>query len=161
MLAMIPRWYTSRLFSFGLAGWVMLLVWWSCFAGHTPWIGWVTADSSYGISRDPAVIKLTHLDIRLTGLTHMPRRGPWAGSGRWEDVSPEPAIWHAGPAIRYEAKGASKHILIGIWFIISIYTSVWLGGLIWWHRRKLRLMADPLGSALKQAAAHVPAGKSS
>ncbi|RYD42310.1 MAG: hypothetical protein EOP85_11410, partial [Verrucomicrobiaceae bacterium] len=119
---MTPRWYTSRSISFGLAGWVMLIVSWLCLPRQSPWVGWVTTDSTYGVQREPAVLNfsygdLTHPELRRISISW---RGPWAGSSRWEDPLP---VKFFGPAVWYNNSGGWHAVIVGIWFIISIYTA--------------------------------------
>lgn len=134
---MPPPWYRSRLFWLGLAGLVMLLLAWGIRRRTTVILSADNGDFAVGVSRTSSVIGF-RLDrpgsspVFTWEVERVQRHRNW--------VPPEVFA----PAIRISTiRGHS--VSIGIWFIVLLYTAVWYGAMVYWLRRKYRIMMNPLG----------------
>ncbi len=143
---MHSRWHRSRLFLFGLAGLVMLLVMW----GAPPRAG---VGMRFGYFRGTLELSKTPSFVGVRYIAFKPRSGSAAPPPfwRWEisrwGFAP---VENFGPAFRYREWGSVYSVRIGIWFIVLIYAVSWFGAMVWWLRRKSRVMENPLGLANPQ-----------
>lgn len=122
---MNPRWYSSRLFWFGLAGFIMLAAGWCSRLSGSEQLMWVGSTRYYQLNFHPTRVeaawgrsdfKLGYLRLTIDDVEKFPDRLP--------------------PAARW---GFSRFFL-AYWFILVSYTAAWLGALVLWQRRKHRLM---------------------
>lgn len=140
---MISRWYRSRLFWLGLAGLVMLLVAWARCTRITYTLGVGGSMGFYFVRNDSTFIMFghtTHADSRIGGYT-LPM------GINWNDVpSPKGSrIIYFTPAFQREIEpGGSVHTYVAILVFVPVYCAMWLGGMVWWRRRKHRLLNTSL-----------------
>lgn len=135
---MSSRWHRSRLFWLGLAGLVMLAAAGVSFRDKVSVAGWASARCSFGISASPDSIIFGYVNHRHPAL---------AGSTSWKTgfhtysvVASTPTLWV--PAMRMDQEGATIRIHLALWFILFSYSAVWFGGMVWWLRRKHRLIPE-------------------
>ncbi|RYD19147.1 MAG: hypothetical protein EOP88_20075 [Verrucomicrobiaceae bacterium] len=142
---MTTRWYRSRLFWFGLAGLVMLVGAGVSFEGKVSAAGWSGRDRSFGVWVDPDSVSVSYLDLR-----HPTRAGSTGGRAGFQtfttEVDSTPTFWV--PAVRLDRDGATTQLHVGIWFILLLYSAVWFGSMVWWLRRKHRLIRQVLENSM-------------
>lgn len=133
------RWYRSRSFWFGLAGLVMLLAMWICGMRSSQYFGVVRPASITYVEKDSAVIEFGYFDFsEAAEMGILLKPGPRWQVIRYPADHPSPVF---PPAWGYEkTSDGSIYIRIGIWLIVTLYTVVWLVCMVWWLRRKHRLM---------------------
>jgi hypothetical protein len=135
---MTPPWHRSRLFRLGLIGWMLLLVAWLAFPGTDLRLDYSTGSTRYGMSMDSETVCLSYLDHSYPH-NEGPAPRPGFAGGRYQK-DPRLPVYHFAPAVyRFDEPGCGA-IHAGMWFIVAIYTVVWTGGMVWWQRRKHRLM---------------------
>lgn len=137
---MTPRWYHSRLFWLGLTGLLMLCGAGKSFEGRISQAGWTGKDRAFGIIGNPDAVVLVHVDPRHPDLAGLKSLTSGFHTLSW-DAGSTPTLWV--PAVRLEREGSFTRITFAIWFILLLYSVVWFGGMVWWLRRKHRLMTNP------------------
>lgn len=138
---MNPRpFYRSRLFWLGLPGLVFLL--WVLVPGRASEVTWVRASDSFSISREDGSIRGTYQRFMI-------RRGhptldfllPPTGFSSRSHADSVGTIF--APAFEMVGGRGATHfdsVSMGCWFMLILYLAAWLGFLLWWQRRKSRLM---------------------
>lgn len=144
LLWMLLRWYRSRSFLIGLMGLVMLAGSFAFYARTYAAVQWDSPDQAFSVSKGRDVIGISYaryrgfnLDMRSTYSTGFTFTG--YDFGREVPVGQffRP-MWYLhednndGTVIR--------NLFISQWFVVLIYFLAWLAGMVWWHRRKHRLM---------------------
>ncbi len=136
---MNARWYRSRLFWSGLAGLVILVVSWGAsyrmaagVSGEAP--GWIGV-----IGKTPQSIFIFRLSYDTPGKRPIFPAAPRVGFFSRPGVPQYPGVFFV-PVVEIEKSGNGRGIFIGIWAAITAYFFLWTGVLVWWQRRKHRLM---------------------
>jgi hypothetical protein len=130
------RWHHSRLFWFGLPGFLFLIwIWWAYL--RTPQsISWGTKKAEYcfgwGDSDVGFVVNKYEFYIGLEG---SPELGFYT---REEPLYPEDETIILKPAL-YLYKGRVG-IKVAQWSVVAVYVILWVGSLAAWQQRKRRLM---------------------
>lgn len=139
---MISPWYRSRLFWFGLAGLLLLLVGWGA-----PPRGYAAVEFDFHrytivISKSNSAINASYNghEFRNPTLAHP---APWRVHSAKSPSGVYPKIFGAAISTGEGPMGSS--ISIGLWFIVALYAVAWLGVMGWWRRRRHRLMNAPFG----------------
>jgi len=140
-------WYWSRLFWGGLLGIACLLFVWGykLEAPAVYRIGWTDVEGSVGVGEGRVSAQV---QIRTN------RADPFSALVSGFAVEEKSEYFGAlegafAPAMEiqnYPAIG-SWTVVVGHWLLVAIYGIIWLGALVWWHRRKRRLVGPVSGRA--------------
>ncbi|RYD22283.1 MAG: hypothetical protein EOP88_08680 [Verrucomicrobiaceae bacterium] len=131
-------WYRSRFFGLGLTGLLLLVSMWLTHRKVIIHASYHAPQMDYIVLWGKGKLGIIESDSHIH---HVGRRAPGFGYGRlvfetdqWlKPVCPSAAI-------------NGEH-LIRIRLIVAVYSVAWLGGLIWWQRRKHRLKNMPFRRA--------------
>lgn len=133
------RWYRSRLFWSGLTGLVMLLVMWGTWQRSFLGASFTVSTGSFYVGKDSSTIMLGHRDfsdpVFSSSTVAMKTGFDWL----MIDQGASHPIQVFAPLVRYQ-RFTGGLLLIGIWGIVASYMLVWYLALVWWLRRKHRLM---------------------
>ncbi|RYD19148.1 MAG: hypothetical protein EOP88_20080 [Verrucomicrobiaceae bacterium] len=141
---MTPHWYRSRLFWSGLAGLAMLLVAWIGFRKASYFIDLGVRGHFFSLSNSPADFMLGYADLSPDF-----RSGSYdALEFDWKKLPHRDLVYDDmfGNPFYSELSADSIYLYIAIWFVVATYIVLWICCMIWWQRRKHRLMTNPLDS---------------
>lgn len=151
---MTSRWHRSRLFWLGLVGWGLLLLAWFTFPKSILELSYITKSSfhglepnqhSYTIGKSASGIDFSTVDYSEEPYSQLsPTAGVWPERYKLKE-GPYPPYF--GPAVTLADNPGLKGICFANWLIVSTWLLCWLATLVWWQRRKHRLMKSPLGPA--------------
>lgn len=138
---MTVRWYRSRAFWAGLTGLVMLVGSFVFYARTLVSLNWSSAVDHYSISKGPDLMAVSHADLRHPDL----QGGPPPKTGfLWHayKFSEDVPVGRLVPPFKITDQPHGKSIFIAQWMVVVIYLLAWAGFMVWWLRRKRRLMAE-------------------
>lgn len=137
---MSPRWYLSRIFWFGLAGLLMLVVMWVTHQRSILIVGWTSGSGMewYGGGWGEGVVYAGYVDYGHPDFAGTSRT-PGFDFSRVSPPVDRPSHLFSSAFGRRTFGTVTVHF-IGIWFITAIYTVTWYVGMVFWLRRKHGLM---------------------
>jgi hypothetical protein len=139
---MTTRWYRSRMFWFGVPGFLLLLWMWVGHMGTVSRATLNTLKSEYRVSWGNGEVGFSHVRSREwhsdNGMIYyLPDQDP--GFRVIREPS-NPAVMQILGEDFFRRRNSSGFVL-DFWFILAAYTMYWLGALTFWQKRKQRLMA--------------------
>ncbi len=140
---MSTRWHHSRVFWLGLVGLIMLLIMWGTPPRTQLDLSISTASAMYSIGKDPSSIVVRYLNYKSLGISGYVRPKTWEATRTKLGKEWVPREIFAPPFRK--ATHLAPVYAIGIWFIVAVYVVLWYGIMVWWLRRKHRLMNSPPG----------------
>jgi hypothetical protein len=143
----IRPWYRSRLFWLGVPG-LMFLVWISLFSGRSFFLtfGDSTNQFSCDVEAGRVMVFSGGPEERITTPLYFAYgEGPLAQRGIVE--LPPPLTWNEWKEATINQGVARvlnyREIKVALWLLLTAYLFVWQGLLLWWQRRKLRILTRP------------------
>lgn len=135
---MIRPWYRSRVFWFGLPGFLLLIWVWGAYLRKPVSACWGTQYAQYCLGWGDGLFEYIAIRYKYSAvLTDGREQGFFLID---EPFYPEDeTIVFASPfGVVQDSDGDSKvsGFSVGHWVIVALYTLVWISGLAWWQRRK-------------------------
>ena len=150
----MPRpWYRSHLFLLGIPGLVFLIWCWFAYIRKPTSLCFGTANRLYCLGWGDSVVELATFERDTNDRNtseELPMgfhvvEEPWFSEENVRVIAP--AFW-----IRSNDRWGSQSCFgVGHWVIVVTYALSWLGGLIWWQRRKHLLVEARIRSPQTRA----------
>ncbi|RYD42308.1 MAG: hypothetical protein EOP85_11400 [Verrucomicrobiaceae bacterium] len=134
---MTPRWHRSRSLWFGLAGLVLMAGAFLVYGRSTASVHWRHNGCVFSISKELNTVSFDRFDFRNLSHGGVSIANPGFRFGEYRSPTHTRDLSAVSP-FTYQNDGFHRSIQIAQWFIITLYTIAWLGGMLWWLRRKHR-----------------------
>lgn len=126
----------------------MLLVMWFGAPRISLHGAWHTSRTTYGVSLDSGSLYSSYIRFDHPGYedaTSPPGLEFWTQDNRKNKNHP---ICLFDPALVIMNEPKNGGLDLALWLILTVYTAVWLTTMVWWQRRKRRLMEAHAGPGL-------------